>query len=99
MTARPSQQDADVSGTQGHPLTWIFVRRTRGIPSVQFWPPYQGADSETGSSASTAGQSRATASIGLMVLRWEIRFSGREAVCPAVGQGLAHHGYSGTGTG
>lgn len=38
-------------------------------------------------------------SIGYMVLRWGIWLSGREAVCPAVGQGLAYHRYSGTGTG
>lgn len=91
MTAFPSQQDAEMSGTQAHPLTWIFIRRTWGIQSVAVPASLPGGDNETGSSASEQGSLMPLHSIGDMVLRWEIRFSGRQAVCPAMGQGLAHH--------
>lgn len=87
MTASPSQQDAETSGTQAHPLTWIFTRRTWGIQSVQFQPPYQGADNETGSSASRAGQSHAIAfyrvhgsEVGNMVFRQGSCLSSRGTV-------------------
>lgn len=85
MTASPSQQDAEMSGTQ-HTLSPGSLLEGHGESSQwQFRPPYQRADNETGSSASRAGQSHAFAfyrvhgsEVGNMVFRQGSCLSSRE---------------------